>query len=241
MKRLFIATTLLILLVGATLWFLRGTSPDRDADLHTKMQQITKFKDVKPLADNGDKEAQYRLGVLYEKGQGVSKNGTEAAVWYRKAADQGHAGAQYSLGQLYENGNGVRQDLFLAFKWYRVAATFGNNREAYFALGLLNFTGRGVDQDYGQAIKYYREAASRGHPVAQHILGAMYEEGWGVNRDLIMAYIWYTLAAPKAEETLKFNRNYDPVKALAKLKSVMNRYQTEEAEKRLAKLRQGKR
>ena len=40
-------------------------------------------------AEQGDANAQYVLGVLYEDGLGVEQSNTEAAKWYRKAAEQG--------------------------------------------------------------------------------------------------------------------------------------------------------
>ena len=51
--------------------------------------------------------AQGQLGLLYEKGNGVRQDYSEAAKWYRKAADQGSVYGQISLGYLYEKGNGV--------------------------------------------------------------------------------------------------------------------------------------
>lgn len=51
-------------------------------------------------ADQGNAEAQYNLGAMYENGLGVAKDSTEAATWYRKAADQGYAAAQTALEHL---------------------------------------------------------------------------------------------------------------------------------------------
>ena len=45
-------------------------------------------------AEQGDSEAQYNLGLFYDKGEGVEKNHSEAIKWYKKAAEQGHAKAQ---------------------------------------------------------------------------------------------------------------------------------------------------
>jgi len=53
-------------------------------------------------AQQGDAEAQYRLGVLYDKGVGVKKDKREAVRWYRRAASQGHAKAQDSLEFFHE-------------------------------------------------------------------------------------------------------------------------------------------
>src|SRR5690606_10451302 len=53
------------------------------------------FREFMTLALAGDSVAQYNLGSLYYRGQGVPQNHVEAARWYRRAADQGLAEAQY--------------------------------------------------------------------------------------------------------------------------------------------------
>jgi uncharacterized protein len=40
--------------------------------------------------------------------------------------------------------------------------------------------GRGVQKDYAEALKWYRLAADQGLASAQHNLGFMYANGWGV-------------------------------------------------------------
>lgn len=77
---------------------------------------------VRPRADSGDPDAQYFLGRMYDNGQGLPENFTEAARWYRKAAMQGNARAQFDLGQLYLFGSGVPQDNIEVFKWMDIAA-----------------------------------------------------------------------------------------------------------------------
>ena len=51
-------------------------------------------------AEQGDANAQYVLGVLYENGLGVEQSNTEAAKWYRKAAEQGDTFAAKRLAKL---------------------------------------------------------------------------------------------------------------------------------------------
>ena len=53
------------------------------------------------LADQGDAEASFRLGLRSAIGQDVLQDDAEAARWFRLAADQGHAEAQVSLGPTY--------------------------------------------------------------------------------------------------------------------------------------------
>jgi TPR repeat protein len=47
----------------------------------------------RPLAQNGNAEAQYHLAYMYQSGTGVKQNDEEALKWYLKAAANGHQGA----------------------------------------------------------------------------------------------------------------------------------------------------
>ena len=60
------------------------------------------LKEFKPLANRGDIDAQYILGVMYDDGKGVTKDNKQAIKWYRKAADQGDIDAQNNLDAIYE-------------------------------------------------------------------------------------------------------------------------------------------
>ena len=79
-----------------------------------------------PLAELGDAEAQFNLGVLYDEGAGVERNLATAADWYRKAAEQGFIDAQTNLGILYYHGLGVDRDHEAAARWFRLAADQGD-------------------------------------------------------------------------------------------------------------------
>ena len=52
-------------------------------------------------AKQGHAAAQYNLGLMYSKGEGVSLDLAEAVRWTRKAAEQGDANAQCNLGLMY--------------------------------------------------------------------------------------------------------------------------------------------
>ena len=85
-------------------------------------------------AEQGDATAQFNLGVMYYKGQGVQQDYAEAVKWWRQAAEQGEPDAQFLLGIAYENGYGVPEDHVEALKWCHQAAEQGH-AEAQAALG----------------------------------------------------------------------------------------------------------
>ena len=80
-------------------------------------------------AQQGNAEAQFNLGLMYDNGQGVPKDYKEAAKWYRLAAEQGDALAQANLGLMYSNGQGAPQDYVLAYMWTNIAAANAPARE----------------------------------------------------------------------------------------------------------------
>jgi len=164
-------------------------------------------------AMQGYADAQYYLGVMYAKGDGVAEDDAEAVKWYRKAAEQGHDGAQYNLGLMYANGEGVPENAAEAMKWYRKAAEQGNAR-AQNNLGVMYKRGVGVPEDdfWGwendtEAVKWYRKAAEQGNATAQSNLGVMYENGEGVPKDDVVAYAWYSAAAASGHDNGCENRD----------------------------------
>ncbi len=47
------------------------------------------FAESKPVAERGDADAQYMLGFLYARGEGVRRDIVRAYVWFALAARQG--------------------------------------------------------------------------------------------------------------------------------------------------------
>ncbi len=77
-------------------------------------------------AAQGDAEAQYLLGLMYLKGEGVKKDFALAERWLRKAAVQDVIEAQSALGDIYETGKGVKIDKVEALSWYLIALNLGD-------------------------------------------------------------------------------------------------------------------
>lgn len=96
-------------------------------DAYQKGDYMTAAKEWHPLADQGDQEAQFNLGLLYLDGRGVPQSSAEAVNWFRRAAEQGYAPAQHNLGALYATGQGVKRDYIQAYKWFNICAAQGNS------------------------------------------------------------------------------------------------------------------
>lgn len=80
------------------------------------------FEIWRPIAESGDITAQTLLAMVYERGEGVSRNPRLAALWYRRAAEAGHPQAQFQIGRYYRDGLGVERSLPDAFAWFSLAA-----------------------------------------------------------------------------------------------------------------------
>jgi len=113
-------------------------------------------------ANQGNAEAQYKLGKLYENSKGVPQDYNKAIEWYTKAAEQGNSYAQYSLGKLYENSKGVPQDYNKAIEWYTKAAEQGSII-AQGQLGELyeKISNKSANPDYFQSVEWYTKAANQ--------------------------------------------------------------------------------
>jgi TPR repeat protein len=162
---------------------------------------------ARPLAEAGNRDAQFTTAWLFDTGRGVAQDDQKAVLWYRKAAELGSANAQYNLGIMYENGRGVPQDYHEAVFWYQKSAEQGNP-EAQNDLAIMYSFGQGVSRDYRRAVYWYRMAADKGYVKAQKNLGDMYASGRGVKRDVQEAALWYRNAAEQQHAAAQFNMGY---------------------------------
>lgn len=120
----------------------------------------------RPLAERGDRDAQFALATLYQQGRGVAQDDTLATAWFRRAAEQGSVPAQFNLGNAYKHGRGVEASDREAFRWWLKAAEAGL-APAQFNVGTAYFYGRGVAQSDGRGVYWYRQAAANGHDRAR--------------------------------------------------------------------------
>ncbi|MBV0934123.1 tetratricopeptide repeat protein [Marinobacterium weihaiense] len=117
-------------------------------------EYTVEFNRLKPLAEQGDGEAQNRIGEMYEFGYGVERDSDAALQWYRKAADNNVVAAWHNLGRSYNFGTGVQQDYAEAERWYRKAAEQGY-MESMFFLGTLYSNAHGQDNSVDTNIAAY--------------------------------------------------------------------------------------
>lgn len=142
-----------------------------DAGRHRQALQL-----LTPLANSGNSLAQYRLGLLYYHGQGVSEDERLAIYWWKKAASQGSAEAMYQLGTAFLFG--VQAAKLVpdpdreAATWFFQAGSAGHS-EAQYMLGHLFLAGKGVVESRNEAANWFRKAAAQGHVEAKKSLGVL--------------------------------------------------------------------
>lgn len=73
-------------------------------------------------AEEGNAEAQFDIGYAYFNGEGIQRDYTSAAMWFKRAAKQNFAKAQYNLAYCYMNGRGVPRDYDKAFDYLKLSA-----------------------------------------------------------------------------------------------------------------------
>ena len=132
---------------------------------HDSEDYAAAMREWQPLAQQGDAQAQYHVGLLYHKGRGVPQDDAQARKWYAKAAAQGLAKAQFSLGTLYFNGEGGPKDYQQALKWFRLLANKGEAL-AQTKLGIMYDDGEGVPKDKVKAYMWISLAATNGDKSA---------------------------------------------------------------------------
>lgn len=104
-------------------------------------------------ARNGDPEAQFDLGVTYDRGDGVPRDATQALKWYREAADRGLPESQYTLGAKYGIGRDLPMNKIESFRWIRYAANQGHSPSQWLTASFY-FGSFGVHRDNVEAYKW---------------------------------------------------------------------------------------
>jgi TPR repeat protein len=120
------------------------------------------YKELTPLAEQGNPDAEAILAKMYLMGRGVLKDPDQAQKLFEKAATGGNAEAQFFLGSpAVMNHKNIPEGL----KWLRLSADQGN-KDAMLLLGKSYLEGLGPDlpPDPVQADMWMRLAADQNLP-----------------------------------------------------------------------------
>lgn len=160
-----------------------------------KIYREIEMMKCRKAAEQGEADAQYRLGTCYAFGDGVETNEAEALKWYHKAAEQGHEGAKGQLVAWYklEEDRAVKWYRKAEVGWYRTVAEQGCVI-AQFRLGMCYATGTGVEQNQEKAEEWFDKIKD---PFDQFMIGNCFLAPLHFDfiRDEVMAMKWYRKAA----------------------------------------------
>lgn len=163
-------------------------------------------------SDNGNPDAQWELGLMYEYANHVAQDQAKALELYRSSADAGSPIGLYLVAHCYQHGIVVEEDHALSDSLY--ARSFSElmllaPEEDIYVLNFVGsayFWGDGVEPDRAKAFGYYLTSAQKGNPETQYKIGNCYETGQGTAQDLNEALLWYRKSAaqgyPDAIEAL---------------------------------------
>lgn len=184
--------------------FSYAASYEEGKQAYLKKDYALALEILKPLAKQGDSQAQITMGLMYDYGHGVNKDPAESIKWYRMAAEQGVPLVQHDIGVKYFQGQGVEQNYLEAAKWWELSSNSGI-ADSQFNLGLMHYRGIGIPKDYIKAGALFEAAAEQGHGNAQYSLAVMYAFGQSKQKDYATALKWFNKSAEQDIAQAQFN------------------------------------
>lgn len=156
------------------------------------------------VKDSND-QAMTNIGLMYLKGEGVSKDFTKAREWFERASEYDNDSANYNLALIYQTKLGVEEDSEKTLSYFRKAVS-KNHQGANFRLGLILLKDRTNETLVKEGFNCMLNAAKSNHPMALAQMG-------GVDKKI------NTKAKPN-----ELFRNYDREKQLETIADAINRY-----------------
>ena len=149
------------------------------------------FKAMMALANKGDAEAQYHVGMMHNNGIGTPQDPKQAFEWFQKSAASDDPLGAYKLGCYYDGqGEGiVANDLTEALKYKLVAAKAGYALAQHDVANLYDRQGNPEE-----ALKWWKMAGDQGYPGALFSLSRAYSAGKGTPRDVSLSYAYFKLS-----------------------------------------------
>jgi TPR repeat protein len=116
------------------------------------------FRNLIPLAEQGDGDAAYVVGQMFYDGSGGPLDYPRAMIWFRRAAALGSSIGTTWVAIMYAKGDGVPKDLKAAARWSRLSADKGDPNGQQLLASVLADDQSGI-ADYVEAYVLYTLAA----------------------------------------------------------------------------------
>lgn len=135
-------------------------------------------------------EAMYQVALCQIQGRGVYTNMKQSFETFMKAAKLGHAPSMTSIARFFKGGIGVDKDYAEAVQWLKKAIK-KKDKNARLEYGNILLEGyEGVEADYDSAFKLFL-SIEKEVPGALEALAVCYENGYGVEQNLDVAFQYY--------------------------------------------------
>jgi TPR repeat protein len=159
-----------------------------------------------------DPSAMFNLGTAYYNGDGVGVDDVAAFAWFLLAQDFGsgpavdaikrmteearslQTNAFEKIGDMYQKGDDLPKSYNDAVNWYRKAAENGEAGVQVKLANLLLHDTTGTP-NYAEVHRLCEKAAKQNSPTGAYCVGELYQQGFGVERDLPKAAVWFSQAA----------------------------------------------
>ena len=174
------------------------------------------FNAMVALANKGNAEAQYHVGMMHNNGIGTPQDPKQAFEWFQKSTASNDPLGAYKLGCYYDGqfAGTVTPDSNEALKYKLVAAKAG------YALAqndVANHYDRQGNPE--EALKWWKMAGDQGYPRALFSLSMAYSAGKGTPRDLSLSYAYFKLS------------KLPPQRVLNEMAGLLSKPELEKAEK----------
>jgi TPR repeat protein len=139
-----------------------------------KANEADSFNAMVALANKGDAEAQYHVGMMYNNGIGTQRDPSQAFEWFQKSAASNDPLGAYKLGCYYDGqGAGiVTPDSNEALKYKLISARAGYALAQHDVAILY-----GRQEKLEEAVRWWKMAGDQGFPMALYNLSGSYFEG----------------------------------------------------------------
>jgi uncharacterized protein len=154
-----------------------------------RADDVATFNGMMALANTGDAEAQYHVGMMYNNGIGVQKDPKLALVWFQKSTAAHDPLGAYKLGCYHAGQFGVvATDLKEALKYKLVAANAGYSLAQHDVAVLYAQQG-----NFEEAVKWLQQASIQGDDQSLFKMSRLYYDGKGVPQNYALAYLYFKL------------------------------------------------
>ncbi len=175
------------------------------------------FAALEDAAEAGQPMAMWRLGIMYENGDGVEKDQVKAFGYFSRIANENANTPPKSLeadivaqsfvkvGDYYRDGlpdAGIKADTGRAHTLLLHAASYFGDADAQYQVGRLFFEKTEMGSNPIQGARWLTLAARKGHAAAQARLGDILFNGKGIEAQQLEGLMWLNVAHEHAQGTV---------------------------------------